>query len=60
MGLSNHLNGRNRMATKPVRGQRTAKNEAKKGKKLAGAGGFYGATKKTNGKKSAASKTKRG
>jgi len=48
------------MATKPVRGQRTAKNEAKKGKKLAGAGGFYGATKKTNGKKSAASKTKRG
>ena len=28
--------------------------------KTAGAGAFYGATKKTKGKKSAASKTKRG
>jgi hypothetical protein len=47
---------------KPARGERTAKNADKKSKakKMAGAGSFYGATKKTKGKKSSTSKTKSG
>jgi hypothetical protein len=47
---------------KPTRGERTAKNTKKKtkAKQMAGAGSFYGATKKTKGKKSSTSKTKSG
>lgn len=47
-------------ASKPVRGQRAVKNKEKKVKKMAGAGSFYGATKKTKDKKSSTSKTKSG
>tara|TARA_R110000850_G_scaffold172939_4_gene298622 strand:+ start:351 stop:497 length:147 start_codon:yes stop_codon:yes gene_type:complete len=46
---------------KPARGERTAKNAKKKtkAKQMAGAGPFYGATKKTKSKKPA-TKTKSG